>query len=190
MTALDLRSYFEALFHALDMMRATDGREGRLHSGVAAAKVIDHARNAGRIVFIGNGGSAAIASHMATDYAKVGGFRATALNDFVALTCLGNDLGFEHVFSFQLEGALFASDVLVAISSSGESADILEAVHTARAKAATVVTFSGFAATNPLRKLGDLNFWVDSRSYGHVEIAHLTLLHAILDLSIAKNRDG
>jgi D-sedoheptulose 7-phosphate isomerase len=97
------------------------------------------------------------------------------------LTCVGNDLGFEQVFAKQIELYARPGDLLIAISSSGRSANILNAVNAARAGKCTIVTFSGFAANNPLRSLGDLNFYLPSDRYGFVEIGHLTICHAILD---------
>ena len=135
----------------------------------------------GKLMFIGNGGSAGIASHMAIDYSKNGGLRALAFNDGAALTCLSNDLGYENVFSTQIDMHGHDGDLLMAISSSGQSPSILNAVETARAKNIAVATFSGFTSENPLRRSGDMNFFIDSDSYGFVEISHLSLIHAVLD---------
>jgi D-sedoheptulose 7-phosphate isomerase len=137
-----------------------------------------------KIMFIGNGGSAGIASHMAIDYSKNGNMRSTAFNDGAALTCLGNDLGYENVFAKQLDLHARSGDLLMAISSSGKSPNILKAVEVARGRGCAVYTFSGFGADNPLRKLGDLNFYVNSMEYGFVEISHLALIHSILDLEM------
>ena len=134
-----------------------------------------------KLIFIGNGGSAAIASHMATDYSKNGNIRALALNDSSMLTCLGNDLGYDRVFAKQIELHARPGDLVIAISSSGRSANILNAVQAARNAKCTVVTLSGFSAENPLRLLGDVNFYIDSDRYGFVEIGHLTICHVILD---------
>jgi D-sedoheptulose 7-phosphate isomerase len=135
-----------------------------------------------KLMFIGNGGSAGICSHMAIDYSKNGGMRSLAFNDGAALTCLGNDYGYENVFSKQIELHARANDMLIAISSSGQSENILRAVHTARKMNCYILTLSGFKASNPLRTLGDINLYVDSSEYGFVEITHLSLCHAILDL--------
>ena len=135
------------------------------------------------IIFIGNGGSAAIASHMAIDYTKNGGIRAMAMNDGAALTCLSNDLGYENVFAKQLEMHAREGDLLVAISSSGSSENILRAVGAARDRGCAVITLSGFSSNNPLRQLGDLNLYVPSGEYGFVEVTHLSLCHAMLDLA-------
>ncbi len=134
--------------------------------------------------FIGNGGSAGIASHMAVDFAKRGNIRAGAMNDPAMLTCLGNDLGYDQVFAHQIELHTREGDVLTAISSSGRSPNILNACTAARAKGATIVTFSGFDADNPLRALGDLNFYVGSPEYGFVELTHMALLSGAIDILI------
>jgi D-sedoheptulose 7-phosphate isomerase len=118
---------------------------------------------------------------MATDYSKNGNVRSLALNDSSMLTCLGNDLGYERVFAKQIELHARPRDLVIAISSSGRSANILSAVAAARAAKCAVVTLSGFTADNPLRGLGDINFYIASDRYGFVEIGHLTICHAILD---------
>jgi D-sedoheptulose 7-phosphate isomerase len=140
--------------------------------------------NGSKLMFVGNGGSAAIASHMAIDFSKNAGLRACAFNDGAALTCLGNDLGYENVFARQIDLHACAGDLLVAISSSGNSANIVAAVAAARARGANVVTFSGFAPDNRLRGLGDYNLYVPSSEYGFVEVTHLALAHALLDLAM------
>lgn len=148
-----------------------------------AIAVIEKATGSGKkLVFIGNGGSAAIASHLANDFVKNGGMRAIALNDSAALTCLANDFGYEQVFSKQIEMLCDKRDVLVAISSSGKSRNILSAVAAAKDLKMPVITLSGFDCENPLRGTGDVNFYVPSDVYGFVEIAHLTIGHAILDV--------
>ena len=137
-----------------------------------------------KIMFVGNGGSAGIASHLAIDYSKNGGLRSMAFNDPSALTCLGNDLGFESVFAKQIEFHARAGDLLIAISSSGRSSNILAAVRAARARDCRVVTYSGFTEDNDLRHIGDMNFFVRSREYGFVEVSHLALCHAVLDIDM------
>jgi D-sedoheptulose 7-phosphate isomerase len=137
-----------------------------------------------KLIFVGNGGSAAIASHMAVDYSKNGGIRALAFNDASFLTCLGNDLGYENVFAKQIELHAAAGDLLVAISSSGRSPNIINAVEVARDRDCQIVTLSGFAADNPLRRLGAYNLYVPSPSYGFVEISHLAVCHCILDTAM------
>ena len=139
------------------------------------------ARETQTVFFIGNGGSAAIASHMACDWGKNGRFAALCFNDGSAMSCLANDLGYERVFSDPLERHCKEGDIVFAISSSGLSMSIVEAAWTAKTNGAIVVTLSGFTPDNRLRNEGDVNFYVPSRRYGVVEITHLAILHAILD---------
>lgn len=134
-----------------------------------------------KLLFIGNGGSAAIASHQAVDYWKNGGLPALAFNDASLLTCISNDFGYDRVFAEPITRFAGEGDLLVAISSSGRSPNILAGVEAARDRKCGVVTLSGFSKSNPLRLLGDVNFHVPSDSYGVVEITHLTLLHAMLE---------
>jgi D-sedoheptulose 7-phosphate isomerase len=189
-----LEAYFATLGGLGGAIEASDARGAALALDDAVARAVALAeatkRARTRVMFVGNGGSAAIASHMATDWMKNGGFAATAFNDGAALTCLGNDLGFERVFARQIQAHARAGDLLIAISSSGNSASILNAVAAARAARADVVTLSGFAPDNRLRAGGDLNFWVPNGLYGFVEIAHLAVCHAILDLAMGWRADG
>ena len=134
-----------------------------------------------KLMFIGNGGSAGIAGHMAIDFTKNGGVRSVTFNDASSLTCLGNDLGYDQVFSKQVEMQGLAGDILIAISSSGESKNILNAVAAARKMKAHVISLSGFKSGNTLRQTGDINLYVPSNVYGFVETAHQALLHVILD---------
>jgi len=139
-----------------------------------------------KLIFIGNGGSASIASHMATDFLKNGGIPAVAFNDASLITCLSNDLGYENVFKKPIEMLAVKGDLLVSISSSGRSANILQATRAAREKSCFIITLSGFDSDNPLRKMGDINFYIESRSYGYVEIAHSTICHCLLDMITQK----
>ncbi|RDI45130.1 D-sedoheptulose-7-phosphate isomerase [Aquicella lusitana] len=143
-----------------------------------------------KLIFIGNGGSAGIASHLAIDYSKNGRMPAMAFSDASAITCLSNDYGYEHVFAKQIEFHGRQGDIVIAISSSGKSINILNAVAAARSLGCQVITFSGFTANNPLSHLGDLNFYVDSNEYGFVEVAHIGLGHAMLDYIIEEQSSG
>lgn len=150
-----------------------------------AIKTIRETHNRGnKLMFIGNGGSAGISSHCAIDYSKNGGIRSTAFNDGAALTCLANDLGYENVFAKQIDLHAREGDLLMAISSSGKSPNILKAVDVARTLGCAIYTFSGFGSDNPLRKTGNFNFYVNSGEYGFVEITHLALIHSLLDLEM------
>lgn len=131
-----------------------------------------------KVIMIGNGGSSAIASHVAIDYTKNGGIRTISLNDFPTITCLSNDFGYANVFSKQLEYYAMPGDVVVCISTGGKSQNIRNAALTAgRTMGLKTYTFTGMHDDNPLRSAGDLNFYVRSFDYGIVEITHLILLH-------------
>ena len=167
------------------------GQAQSLEAGMedAVKMVSEQGNKRKKIIFIGNGGSAAIASHQSVDYWKNGGMRAIAFNDTSLLTCIGNDYGYPFVFEKPIEMFADPGDVLIAISSSGKSDNILNGVKMAKKKGLTAITMSGFKTDNPLRSLGDINFYVPAPTgaYGFVEIAHLTLCHCIVDAIIDRN---
>jgi D-sedoheptulose 7-phosphate isomerase len=177
--------YFSEFSAVLGRIETTNAKGGSFtfEEGLAHAKnlVLEQTANGKKILFIGNGGSAAIAEHEALDYWRNGGMRALCFNDAVLLTCVSNDFGYEHVFEKPLSVFAEAGDVVIAISSSGKSANILNGAAMGRQKGCRIITLSGFGADNPLRKAGDLNFFVPSTSYGFVEIGHLAVLHCIVD---------
>ncbi len=140
-----------------------------------------------KIMFIGNGASAAISSHMAADYSKNGGMRARAFDNSAMLTAVSNDLGYQHVFEKSVTMFADEGDIVFAISSSGRSENILRGAQAARQKGCTLITLSGFNADNPLRSRGDVNFYVPSPKYGPVEIIHHSICHCILDVIIVKH---
>ncbi len=139
-----------------------------------------------KIICIGNGGSAAIASHFAIDLWKNGRIKSLAFNDGALLTCISNDFGYEHVFEKPIEFFAEGDDVLFAVSSSGKSENIIRAVRAAKLKGCSVITLSGFGEDNPLRLLGTYNFYVPSSEYGFVEVIHQYLCHCISDIAIAQ----
>lgn len=134
-----------------------------------------------KIILIGNGGSAAIAEHMAVDLTKNAKLKAITVSGTPMITTIANDYGYEFIFEKAIDTFGAPNDVLIAISSSGNSKNILNGVKAARAKKMKVITFSGFNSTNNLRSSGDINFWVNSKGYGYVELIHNLLLHYIND---------
>jgi D-sedoheptulose 7-phosphate isomerase len=134
-----------------------------------------------RIFFIGNGGSNSICSHMMEDYGKIGGFRTFAFSDAALITCYANDYGYENAMAEWLKLHLDAGDLLIAISSSGESKNIVNAAAVAQSKNAKIITLTGFAEKNALSKMGDINMHLPVKNYGIVECFHQTILHIILD---------
>lgn len=134
-----------------------------------------------RIFFIGNGGSNSICSHMMEDYFKIGRFPTFAFSDAALITCFANDYGYEKAMEEWLRLHFKKTDLLVSISSSGQSKNILNATHLAKQAGGKVITLTGFKPENPLRQLGDLNFHLPVSNFGIVECFHQVILHAILD---------
>jgi len=134
------------------------------------------------IFLIGNGASASMASHIAADLCKNAHLSTEVFSDSSLLTAVANDVGTDHLFAVPLRRRGKKNDILVAISSSGQSKNILEAVKTARKIGMKVITFSAMKPDNSLRKLGDLNFYVRAGSYGLAESAHAVLLHYWVDM--------
>ena len=187
-----ISDYFAEMMRVCSATRVSDGDGRPMSLQHGFEWVAEQARRAqasgNKMILIGNGGSAAIASHQAIEFLKNGGVRALALNDGASLTALANDFGYANVFAEQLRMLGRRGDMLVAISSSGQSTNILKAVETARSHDMAVATFSGFRPDNLLRGRGDVNFYVDSTQYGFVEIAHHALIQAILDLNVIPKR--
>jgi D-sedoheptulose 7-phosphate isomerase len=114
---------------------------------------------------------------MATNYWNNGGMGAMAFNDASLLTCLSNDCGYENVFGKSVGMFADKGGILVTISSSGKSKNILNGVRAARKMGAHVVTLSGFKSDNSLRSMGDFNFFALDEEYGSVEVVHLSITH-------------
>jgi D-sedoheptulose 7-phosphate isomerase len=140
-------------------------------------------RHSHRTVYlIGNGASASMASHYAADLAKNARLHTEVFSDLSLITAISNDLGYEKVFSEPLRRRAKRADMLVAISSSGKSRNILAAVDVARRLGMSVVTLSAMSPRNPLRSLGDLNAFVATEVYGLAETCHAAILHRWMDL--------
>ncbi len=165
----------------------TTGRDGAEMADEAAFRrwvsmTRDVEGNRRTVYFVGNGASAAMASHMAADALKNGQLRAMAFNDAPLLTAVSNDIAFENCFAEPIRRFGIQGDLLTTISSSGNSPNILKAIEAARAQNMRVVTLSGMKPDNKSRVLGDVNFYVPAKTYGIVECAHQVLLHCWLDL--------
>ena len=177
-------SYYKNLLNVISSIKVTN-EEGNIlnfFEGIETVSnlIISEVDSAHKLMFIGNGASAAISSHISTDFWRNIGIRAVAFNDSSLLTCISNDFGYKHVFDKPIEMFADKGDILIAISSSGKSENILLGVNSARLKECKVITLSGFDKDNPLSILGDYNFYVSSHSYGPVEICHHSICHCIL----------
>jgi len=143
----------------------------------------------GTIYFVGNGASASMASHFAADMAKTGGVRTMVFTDPSLLTSVANDLSYEDVYAEPLKWYMKSKDMVVAISSSGNSPNIVRAVVQAKKLGGTVITISAMSESNSIRKLGDLNFYVAAKTYGLAETAHAAILHFWMDIFETKENE-
>ena len=182
---LTLHSRMEEFSKVIYAGRFTDAIGDELSIEAGVEKFIDKLKQTkdlgNRIFVIGNGGSAGVASHVVTDFINKGGLCASTLHDPALLTCMANDYGYENAFAQILSTLAHKGDVLIAVSSSGQSANIHNAIHLMQKTGGTIISLSGFKKNNPLRSLGSLNFWLDSNDYGFVEMGHFFLLHHIAD---------
>ncbi len=140
--------------------------------------------NGGKLIFAGNGASATIASHAAGDFTKQAGIPATTFHDPGLLTMMSNDFGYEQCLAQCVDAFCQPDDLVVLISSSGTSKNMLNAGDKAKSKGVKLVTFTGFEEHNPLKSLGDLNFWLPSRAYNIIENTHSIWLTTVIDMHI------
>jgi D-sedoheptulose 7-phosphate isomerase len=178
-------TYLGTLASSLEHLAVTDGTGATLTPADGFGRWVRLTRDlhdGGQTLYlIGNGGSAMMASHMAADACKNGHLRALAFNDASLLTATSNDVSFEEVFALPLQRLARAGDLLVSISSSGNSPNIVRALETARSLSLHIVTLSGMGADNRSRTLGDVNFYVPCARYGWIETAHQAVLHYWFD---------
>ena len=140
----------------------------------------------GKIIICGNGGSAAIASHVSVDLTKNANIRAVNFNEADLITCFANDYGYENWVAKAIEFYSDEGDIVILISSSGSSKNMLKAAQTAKKLGLHVITFTGFKDDNLLKQEGELNLWVDSKAYNIVENTHQIWLLLICDLIVGK----
>ena len=149
--------------------------------------LVTASENGKKVIIVGNGGSAAMASHVSVDLTKNAGIRSINFNESDLITCFANDYGYEHWVEKAVEFYGDKGDVFIGISSSGSSENILNGCRAAQKNNfAKVITFSGMDKQNPLRQLGDINFWVNSIAYNQIENIHQLWLLAVVDLIIGK----
>ena len=145
------------------------------------SKLIKKLNKNNKLIFVGNGGSASISSHCATDFVKIAKKRAITFNDANLITCFANDYGHENWMKEALKVHGLKGDILILISSSGNSKNILNCAKVAKKLGISIVTFSGFKKNNKLKSYGQINMWVNSTSYNHIEMAHHIWLVSICD---------
>lgn len=144
-------------------------------------------QSGGKIMFCGNGAASAISSHAALDITKQGKLKALTFHDSAWLTALANDYGFDQIYSRSIEIYGEPGDVVILTSVSGESPNVINAANYCLRNEISVVTFTGKSASNRLRALGDLSFFVDSPAYNIVEGLHMLWITSVIDMIIGKS---
>tara|TARA_B110000444_G_C18633493_1_gene497992 strand:- start:135 stop:722 length:588 start_codon:yes stop_codon:yes gene_type:complete len=140
----------------------------------------------GKVLIFGNGGSSAIASHVSVDLTKNARIRTVNFNEADLITCFSNDYGYEKWVEKSVDFYADKNDLLILISSSGKSKNMINACKAAKRKKIKVISFTGHAKNNPLSKISDLNLWINSKAYNFVENTHQIWLLTICDLLIGK----
>ena len=149
--------------------------------------LVNAQKNNKKVMIFGNGGSAAIASHVSVDLTKNANIRSVNFNEADLITCFSNDYGYEKWVEKAINFYADNNDVLILISSIGKSQNMINATKAARnKKVSKIITFTGHEKDNPLSKLGDINFWIDSKAYNFIENIHQVWLLTICDLVIGK----
>lgn len=180
-----MQNYLDEIKKLLDHIVVTGGQLDQWSYSSGIDRVVGILRNCkmqkGCLYICGNGGSAGIAQHMTADFLKNGGIRTYNMYGQSTITCISNDLTYEYVFCKQLEMLAECNDILIAISSSGESENIVKAIHEMRRVRGKVITFTGFCEENRIRKMGDINIYVPADHYGMVESIHNLILQQMVD---------
>ena len=141
-----------------------------------------------KTIIFGNGGSSAISSHFSVDLTKNAGIRCINFNEPDLITCFSNDYGYEYWLEKSINFYGDEGDVLIAISTSGSSKNIINGCKEAkRKKFSKIITFTGKKKNNPVKKLGDINMWINSSAYNQVETIHQMWLLSLVDLIIGKS---
>jgi len=134
------------------------------------------------VYIAGNGGSASIASHVSVDFVKAAKVKSSTFNNSNLITCFANDYGYENWIKEAIKAYCFNNDLLILISSSGKSLNILNAAKYCKDSNIDLISLSGFNRDNELSKLGKVNFYVDSKNYNHIEMTHHIILLSIVDI--------
>ena len=138
-------------------------------------------RNKKKVIIVGNGGSAAMASHVSVDFTKMCNIRAVNFNEADLLTCFSNDYGYENWVQKAISFYADKKDLLICISSSGKSENIINGAKYGKKIGCKVVTLTGFSSKNKVKKIGHVNLWLDSQNYNFIEMIHHTWLLSIVD---------
>ena len=183
--AISIKKYIQNIYDVLNNTKVTNKLAKIIDLDEATSKIINYIIKAketnNKVILIGNGGSAAIASHAQNDMCKAVGIKSIVFTEQPLLTALSNDDGYENAYQKLIELWADKNDLLFAVSSSGNSENIIKAINAADKKQCNIITFTGFTPENIIRKMGKLNFYINSMQYGHVEMSHSILIHYLTD---------
>lgn len=187
--------YFDLIYERLGRMDVTDKKGRTLSADQGLAVWAERARQVkedtkGLIFFCGNGASASMAEHMSHDWFQNAAVNTTTCAEISHVTAISNDIGYEDVYAYRIRRIISERDMVVGISSSGSSPNIVKAILAASENGAFTVTLSGKKPDNAIRSMGDLNFYVPLETYGEVESAHAVLLHSALDYFLDQYMGG
>jgi D-sedoheptulose 7-phosphate isomerase len=144
-------------------------------------QIIKSLKKSKKIIIVGNGGSSSIASHICVDFIKSCKIRAVNFNEYNLITCFANDFKHEYWVKEALKIYMDKGDLIILISSSGSSTNIVEAAKYVATKKNKLITFSGFKKENELSRFGDVNIWINSKNYNVIETAHYIFLLSIIE---------
>ena len=142
--------------------------------------------NKSKVYIVGNGGSASIASHVSVDFAKIARIPSATFNNSNLITCFANDYGYENWVVEAIKAYTNKNDLIILMSSSGTSKNIVNAAQYCKSNKIDLITLSGFNKDNPLSKLGNINFHIDSNKYNYIEMSHHIILLALVDIFAKK----
>ena len=142
--------------------------------------------NKSKIYIVGNGGSASIASHVSVDFAKVARVPSFTFNNSNLITCFANDYGYENWVVEAIKAYTNFNDLIILISSSGTSKNIVNAAQYCKDNNIDLITLSGFTKDNHLSTLGNVNFHIESTEYNYIEMSHHIILLALVDIFVKK----
>ncbi len=186
--------YFEDIRLSLGRAVSTDENGNKLDTDSALTIWVEESKKRrdveGVFFFCGNGASATMAEHLSHDCFQNADFLTETVSETSHITAISNDLSYEEVFAYRISKMMKDKDMLITISSSGNSPNVIRAIEEGRKKSAFVVTLSGMSEGNKSRKKGDLNFYIPLQTYGMVESAHAVLLHCWLDMYLDKYKGG
>tara|TARA_Y100000991_G_C21961365_1_gene344658 strand:+ start:1034 stop:1615 length:582 start_codon:yes stop_codon:yes gene_type:complete len=141
-------------------------------------------QNKGRLIFIGNGASASLSSHAATDFTKQAKIPSIAFNDHNLITALSNDYGYEYWVTKAIEYYSEKNDMLIFISVSGESKNLINGIKFAKERKIKTASLTGSKETNTIKLNTDISLWVDSKAYNIVECIHTIWITLIIDMFV------